>query len=225
MKRATNLFNEQQTQQIEKAVAEAETVTACEIVPVVATSSGRYDRSEDIIGLWLVVFTAIGLWILLPRQVSDSGSWGGTSIFIQLLIVAVSIVAAFIIGAVIGNRIGWLRCLFTPQKQMQEEVNTRSCELFFDKRVHHTTDATGILIYVSLFERKAAILADQQVMEKLGQKFVDQLCQQLTSDLQQESPTDAICSVIAEAGKQLSSPFPRKESDINELHNTLVLID
>ena len=36
---------------------------------------------------------------------------------------------------------------------------------------------------------------------------------------------NAICSVIAEAGKQLSGPLPRAEGDVNELQNTLVLID
>ncbi len=49
MKRASKLFDIEQRQRIEQAVVEAESKSSCEIVPVVATSSGRYDRPEDII--------------------------------------------------------------------------------------------------------------------------------------------------------------------------------
>jgi uncharacterized membrane protein len=59
MRRATDLFDQQQRKQVAQAVVEAEANTSCEIVPVVATVSGRYDRPEDIIGLWLAVIAAV----------------------------------------------------------------------------------------------------------------------------------------------------------------------
>ena len=43
MQRASDLFTEEQRKQVEKAVVEAEAKTSCEVVPVVATASGRYD--------------------------------------------------------------------------------------------------------------------------------------------------------------------------------------
>jgi putative membrane protein len=95
----------------------------------------------------------------------------------------VALVLGFLIGAVIGSRAGWLRRLFTPRQQMQEEVQARAREIFFDQRVHHTQGATGLLIYVSLYERLALVLGDKVVLEVLGQAKLDQLCQQLTEDL------------------------------------------
>ncbi len=145
--------------------------------------------------------------------------------YVGLLTMVAGVVVAFIAGAVAGSRIGWLRRLFTPRQQMLEEVAARAREIFFDKRVHHTSGATGMLIYVSLFEHMAVVLGDQEVLDKLGQTFLDQLCQQLTEGLHQRNSTDAICSVIAAAGKQLSGPLPRAEGDVNELQDTLVLID
>ena len=50
MQRAANFFNAEQRQQITRAVAQAESGTSCEIVPVVATVSGRYARPEDMVG-------------------------------------------------------------------------------------------------------------------------------------------------------------------------------
>jgi len=106
-----------------------------------------------------------------------------------------------------------------------DEVSARAREIFFDKRVHHTSDATGMLIYVSLFEHMAVVLGDQTVLENLGQESLDRLCEQLTQGLHQGDSTDAICGVVAEAGRQLSGPLPRAEGDANELDDTLILID
>jgi putative membrane protein len=225
MQRASELFSEEQRKQVEQAVAKAEAETSCEIVPVVATASGRYDRPEDMIGLWMAILAAITVWLLFPRQSNELGSWDGLPFYVGLLAMVVGVVVAFIAGAVAGSRIGWLRRLFTPRNQMLEEVTARAREIFFDKRVHHTSGATGTLIYVSLFEHMAVVLGDQEVLDKLGQTSLDRLCQQLTEGLHQGDTTDAICSVIAEAGEQLSGPLPRAEGDVNELQDTLVLID
>ena len=225
MQRASGFFDREQHKRIEAAVADAEAKTSCEIVPIVATTSGRYDRPEDIIGLWLAIFAAITVWLLFPRLSNESGDWDGMPIYVGLLTMVGGVVVAFILGVLAGSRIGWLRRLFTPSNQMREEVSARARELFFDIRVHHTSGATGLLIYVSLFEHMAVVLGDQKVLEKLGQTSLDRLCQLLTEGLRQGDSTNAICSVIAEAGKQLSGPLPRAEGDVNELQDTLVLID
>ncbi len=225
MRRATEFFDEQQRQQIEQAVVEAEAKTSCEIVPVVATVSGRYDRPEDMIGLWLAVIAAVAVWLLFPRSAHESGSWDGLPVYAGVLAMVAGVVLAFIAGTVVGSRIGWLRRLFTPRQQMQEEVSSRAREIFFDKRVHHTSGATGLLIYISLFEHLAVVLGDQEVLDKLGQSFLDQLCQQLTEGLHQGKATEAVCGVIAQAGEQLSGPLPRAAGDVNELPDALVLID
>jgi putative membrane protein len=225
MRRASEHFNEEQRQRIEQAVAEAEAQTSCEIVPTVATASGRYDRPEDLIGLWLAVAAAVSIWLFFPRPADESGSWGGLPSYVGVLALVAGIVVAFIVGAVIGSRIGWLRRLFTPRQQMLEEVYSRAREVFFDKRVHHTSGATGLLIYVSLFEHTAVVLGDQEILDQLGQPFLDKLCRQLTTGLARHSPADALCQVIAAAGEQLSAAFPRADGDVNELQDTLVLID
>ena len=225
MQSASDFFDDKQRKRIEQAIAEVEAKTSCEIVPVVATTSGRYDRPEDIIGLWLAVLAAIAIWLLFPRHSPESGGWDAIPVALELLVLVVAIVVAFIVGAVAGSRTGWLLRLFTPRKQMQEEVAARAREVFFDNRIHHTVGGTGMLIYISLFEHIAVVLGDQSILDNLGQSFLDQLCRQLTDGLHQGHATDAVCGVIAEAGKQLSGPLPRAEGDVNELHDTLILLD
>jgi putative membrane protein len=225
MQRATDLFREQQRQQVEQAVAEAEATTSCEIVPVVASSSGRYDRAEDMIGLWLSILAAVAVWLIFRSELSESGNWDSMPVYVGMLTMAFAVVVSFIAGAAAGSRIGWLRRLFTPRLQMSDEVSSRAREVFFDKRVHHTSGGTGLLIYVSLFEHMAVVLGDHEVLDKLGQASIDRLCQLLTENLHQGDPTDALCSVIAEAGKQLAGCMPRDDGAINELGDALILID
>lgn len=225
MQSAFDFLTEEQQKQVEQAVVDAESKTSCEIVPVVATSSGRYDRPEDVVGLWLAIITALCFWYFFPKVQGPAGEWGGIPVFVELILAALAMVIAFILGAIAGSRIGWLRRLFTPKQQMQDEVAARAREIFFDKRVHHTEGGTGVLIYISLFEHIAVALADQAVIDKLGQSSIDQLCQKLTSGLQSGNPSETICEVIREIGDQASTPLPRAEDDQNELHDVLVLID
>lgn len=225
MQRASELFSEEQHKRIEQAVINAEAETSCEIVPVVATASGRYDRPEDIIGVWVAVLTASVVWLLFPRQSNELGNWDGLPLYAGLLAMVIGVIGAFIVGAVTGSRIGWLRRLFTPRSQMRGEVSARAREIFFDKRIHHTSGATGMLIYLSIFEHMAVVLGDQEVLDKIGQESLNRLCEQLTEGLHQGDATEAICSVINAAGIALSGPLPRAEGDVNELEDALVLID
>jgi len=225
MQRATTLFSADQRQKIQETVAQAEAKTSCEIVPVVATASGRYDRAEDILGLWLATIAAVLVWTLYPRSTDEVGDWAGMSFDWGLLVLVASIVAAFLVGAVLGSRIPWLRRLFTPHDQMQDEVAAKARQAFFDRRVHHTSGATGLLIYMSLFEHTAVVLADQEVLEKLGQGALDELCQKLTEGLHRGHPTDALCGAIEAAGEQLAGILPQTEGAANQLPDVLVLMD
>ncbi len=225
MKNASTLFTESQRTEIEKAVRDAEARTSCEIVPVVATASGRYDRPEDIVGLWLATGAAVTVWLCFPHHAGGAGTWGGMPTWLRIGIMISAVVGAFIIGAWIGSRIGWLRRLFTPRQQMIQEVETRARGIFFDKRVHHTTGGTGLLIYISLFEHMAVVLGDQTIIEKLGQPFLAELREKLTRDLQTGDISSALTNSIHEAASRLASHLPRATDDVNEFHDTLILLD
>ena len=224
MQRASQLFTNEQRQRVDQAVANAESGTSTEIVPVVATASGRYDRAEDIIGLWLAIVTSVLLWIWL-RPTDGQGSWSEITRTWQIVTLIGSIVLAFLLGAGLGSKIGWLRRLFTPRSEMRDEVNRRAREVFFDNRIHHTVGATGLLLYVSLFEHIAVVLADQDVVDRIGQTALDELCAELTNGLRCENPIDAFCGVLASAGERLTTVLPRAEDDINELADGLIVLD
>ena len=143
----------------------------------------------------------------------------------QVVLLAIIMLFCFVTGTATAQQFHVLRRLFTPRQQMQEEVNLRARELFFDRRVHHTTGASGLLIFVSLYERMAVVLGDRSVVEALGQIFCEELCRRLTTGLRSDDVAGAICDTIHHAATSLESALPRTEHDVNELPDTLVLLD
>ena len=225
MQHASSLFSTADRQRINEAIQAAEALTSAEIVPVVATASGRYDRAEDLVGLWLGVLLVIAVSVFSPAAVAEPGSWDSHPLLWQTSKLVAVLLGGFLVGAVLGSRIGWLRRLFTPVPHLRDEVNQRARSVFFDNRVHHTQAGGGLLIYISLFEQIAVIQADQQVLEALGQSPLDELCRSLTHQLRNNQPTEALCQTIRAAGERLKPALPRAQDDVNELQDSLVTID
>lgn len=225
MKRASRFFVDSEKARIENAVAEAEANTAAEIVPAVATDSGRYDRAEDVAGLWLGLIAMSIVWTILRTQSAEVAQWGSNWSRLELPLLIATVAIGYMIGTVAAAYIAPIRRLFTPRRHMVAEVERRAHHLFFDQRVHHTQDATGLLVYISLFERTARLVADQAVLEKLGQPVLDELCAKLIEGIQAGDPATALCEVIQDAGSRLAEVLPRAEGDQNEIENTLVLLD
>jgi putative membrane protein len=224
MRAANDCFDVAQREAIRNAVTILESGSACEVVPAVATASGRYDRPEDLIGLWMVVALVLGCWRWLPHPVPGSGDWSLPPLLLGVSM-AIAMIAVFITGAWLASRVAWLRRLATPRWQMREEVARRASALFHDARVHQAARGAGILIYVSLFERTAVILAGQPVVAALGQVFIDRLRDRLVTALAAGSPADAILATLAEATAPLAAAMPRQTVAEGRLGNGLVIAD
>jgi len=200
MQRTGRLFTPDDHRRITEAVAAAEAGTAAEIVPVVARTSGRYDRAEDIVGLWFTLTAIAVVYLAWPPSVPEPGSWETGSTWLHLAALLAAGLVAFLVGTVIAAHVRWLRRLFTPRRQMSEEVFARAQQTFFQHRVHRTAGQGGVLIYVSLFEHMAAIIADETALAKLGQAAVDELCRELTARLRREDVLTAVCETISLTG-------------------------
>jgi putative membrane protein len=223
MQKASEFLNKEELAAIKDAVVRAEGKTSVEIVPVVASVSGRYDRAEDMVGLWLGGTLMVVLWLLWPVTPAELGDWDAAFPLNYFGWLA-ALVVGFVLGAILAARSGWLRRLFTPRREMVEEVERRAREAFFDQRIHHTEGATGVIIYVSLYERLVTVLADDAVQKVLPDGEVKRLCDELTGKLGR-APADGLKETIASLGDSLAEPLPRADDDVDELENAVVLID
>ena len=225
MRTASQAMTTEDREKVCRAIAAAEAKTSAEIVPVIATASGRYDRAEDVAGLWMSLIALAVTWTFWPHKPHEHGSWGDTPAWTHFAVLAMSVVGGFLVGAIFASRVAWLKRLFTPRTMMRDDVQSRARHVFFDSRIHHTQGRSGLLVYVSLLEHQAVVLADAAIVERLGQGDIDSLCQQLTDALRTGDLTTALCPTIANAGQKLAAILPRQADDSNELPDALVILD
>jgi uncharacterized membrane protein len=94
-------------------------------------------------------------------------------------------------------------------------------KLFLKLKMHETVERNGVLIYIATVSHKLAIIGDEGIHNKLGTAFWDGLVGKLIDGFRHERRAEAVAECIIECGRQLSTFFPRKGDDRNELSNEL----
>ncbi len=226
MKKASTFFTEEEKAQINRAVTDAEKKTSGEIVPVLATDSGRYDRAEDIGGLWFACIVLSLIWVYV-QGVVPAAAWSSElgAVKLGLVPVLAILIVSFMLGAALTSRIWFVRHLFTSRKEMRQCVQAGAQRAFYEHKLRGTLEATGVLIYVSLYERMVYVLGDEGISEKLSQDDWDEVCGTIIKGIRDGQGAEGLCSGIAECGALLTEHFPIREEDENELPNELVVID
>ncbi len=226
MSKKPSLLDSDQCLSINRAVAEAEQRTSAEILPVVARSSGRYDRAEDIVGLWTAIILAGLAWYFVQGVGTAGDSWiDEPYVRLGFLVVAVLMVVGFIGGAAVASRVHWLRRLFTPRREMDQEIVARAKAVFFDRRVHRTSESCGVLIYVSLYERSAVILVDDAVRAQLSDRSIEEVREELESGIRSDGTVGGSVRAVNLLGKLLEVALPAAEGEGNDIRNEVVLLD
>lgn len=226
MKKASKLFTEQEKQAIKKAVAEAERKTSGEIVPVVATASGRYDRAEDIVGVLTALLAVSLAWLFFQDVRTVSGDWAsGQALKPGLLSVLGIFTGGFILGSAAATYFPALKLPFIPGKELREEVERSAAAAFHSLRVRRTRESAGVLIYVSLFERIVRVEGDETIGSRLSPSDWEEVCGLTTRGLRDGRACEGLCLAIASCGELLGRLFPIRPGDTNELDNELNLID
>jgi putative membrane protein len=226
MKRASDYFSAEERKRIEAAIGEAEARTAGEIVPVMATASGRYDRGEDLFGLvCAIVALAVAWWLCQGIEVTQTEWAVKSDVALGLPWILVTVLAAFLLGAVAATYVPALRLPFISRGEMEEEVERSAAAAFQRLRVRRTAAGTGVLIYVSLYERMVRVLGDDAINAKVTQADWTALCHQVVEGLREGRGAEGLANAIREAGELLSRHFPRQPGDRDELGNELHFID
>lgn len=226
MRKASDFFTEQEVSSVESAVAEAEAITSAEIVPVVASVSGRYDRAEDLVGFLLALIALSCCWWSLQAFTLSSETWSDSIHGGGLLsAVLVLLVLSFLGGVAIASRVPVLRLPFISKQEMQDEVELKARDSFQKLKVRNTQDSSGMLIYVSLYERLVHVIGDDAVSAHISRQDLREVCDTVIAGLKNEQPAEGMRKAVLRCGELLTPHFPVQENDENELANTFHLID
>lgn len=186
---------------IESAVASAESKTSGEIAVRITLSAHHWIADRIVLSSLLA-----GVAMLVSLYVTRDTSWGTTLDYFTSIIVGA---IAFALGLLV----------ITPLLHLPAQ-NRKALRKTVLDTFHHlnpTEGQTGVLIFVSLEDKEAAIVADRAIAEKLPKDYWDKPQSMIADAIKENRFADGIIAAIKDVGEQLAPHFPRADDDVNEL--------
>ena len=97
----------------------------------------------------------------------------------------------------------------------------RAQEVFFELKMEATNDRNGVLFYVSVTDKKFAIIGDQGINELVATDFWNATKEIVLNHFKQGAFKQGLVEGILSAGNQLKAYFPYQSDDEDELSNEI----
>lgn len=144
-------FNQSACDELADCVREIEAQTDAEIVIAVRARSGSYRHADYLCG---AILSFAGLLFLLFSPFEFQHYW-----------VAIDVLLLFALGAYVCSRSSALRRLLTTEDSRADAVRTGAAAMFYEAGIANTDAEMGVLIYLSLLERRLELIADRGVLK------------------------------------------------------------
>lgn len=199
---------------IAEAIRAAESATSGEIHCVVARSSDDYFYHAAFFTTTAVVLASAAMAVLVD------GWW----VTLRLPAFMAAMVLALGCALAALRFVPALRVRVVPRRIGFRKAHENALRQFAARNIHLTAARTGVLIFVSLAERYAVVIADSGIDAKVPQAAWDGIVSGLTAQARDDRLADGFVAAIATAGALLARHFPVGANDRNELPDHLVEI-
>src|SRR2546427_6169012 len=149
MKRAK--FDQASSDALAGAVRDIEKDTDAEIVIVVRGRSGTYRHADYLFG---AIIALVGLVFVLLSPFEFHTYW-----------VPIDVLALFIAGAFVSARIDAVRRALTSRDFRAKAARAGAAAMFYEAGIANTSAENGLLIYLSLLERRMEVIADRGILK------------------------------------------------------------
>jgi putative membrane protein len=198
----------QDRERISSAIRAVEAKTSGEIVCVLARNSSDATTLPVLIAAvaalalpWLLVaFTAMTVHRILSLQIVT---------FVALMVLLC---------------LPRVRVALMPRKARRAVAHRAAMAQFLTRGIAHKTDRSGILIFVSLAERYARIIADDGIAARVPQSQWQAAIDALVAHMRDGRIADGFMTAIDVCGHELVRHFPRTAENRDELPNRIHLI-
>lgn len=144
-------FDQSACDRLAECVREIERGTDAEIVIVVRARSGSYRHADYLCGA-LLAFVGLLFLLFAPFDFSHYS-------------VAIEVALLFILGAYISSRSSSVRRLLTRKTYRADVVREGAAAMFYEAGIANTDAEMGVIIYLSLLERRLELIADRGVLK------------------------------------------------------------
>jgi len=201
-----NRFSRDDFDRVTRAVEEAETKTAAEVVVAIHPQSGTYRDVDYLFGLFAalagLVFIVFNRWTLHPAQ------------FLPL-----EMAALFGLGALGCSMCPFLRRNLSTGKRRESQVRGMAATLFVEEGVANTRARTGVLLYLSRLEQQVEVIADVGILNRVEPQAWSRCLFDLKKIGSAPDTAEALLDGIRRLGDLLSEYLPAGEDNPDEIPN------
>jgi len=209
---ARRLVNDEGLKRISEAVARVEKRTSAEIVPMLVHSCSTTGHVSWILFLALLMLS----WLILPRFMVFTPEWP------EWIWEVWSFIGAAVLTMVLSRSMRVRRWLTTDFDQILS-VERRALLEFHVTQVQETEHRTGVLIMASALERRAIVIADRAIDERLPKSTWSEAVRLLISKTKQGDFAGGMVAAIEALGSRLEKAFPARPDEKAELHDALII--
>ncbi len=218
-------FSPKNLENINNAVKKAERKTTGEITLSVIKESYDYTAQELMFGIIGGFFYFIIMMFFTAKVESlIQGMFWDYSPHYILIFYGFSTFLVIFIFYLIAN-LTFMDRLIVSRKLMRKKVNERAIRHFMESGVYNTKDRTGILIFISLLEKRVELLADRGISKKISQEKWNSIMEHIIEGIKTNRFVDHILEAISQCGNLLSQHFPAHPDDVNELGDELQILE
>jgi len=195
-------FDDAARETLTNCVRKIETATDAEVVLVVRARSGVYRHADYLFGA-LLAFAVLLFLLFSPFDFHQY--W-----------VAIDVALLFVLGTFVTSRSNALRRLLTTEKFRAEAVRNSAAALFYEAGIANTSAEMGLLIYVSILERRLELIADRGVLKGVNALEWNQALFDLHEAGKKPEPQTLLAGVES-LGVLLAKHLPATGENPNEL--------
>jgi len=201
-------FTPEEKAKVEEAIHEVELASIGEVVAMIVDSSDRYPEAAVTGGVFLSSLVSLAV----TKLFLGSALW-----YFILLQIFLFFPFRFLLESS-----PFFKALFIGPRSKEERVQQRALQAFHEKELDKTRGQTGVLFFLSLYERKVWVLADKGIYEKIHQETIEGFAKAVSQGMKEGRGCDALCRAIRDAGHLLAKHFPSEPGDVNELPNKVI---
>jgi putative membrane protein len=201
--KADTFFSHEEKQRIKETIQAIELRTIGEVAVMVVDGSDQYREAEVLGGLFLGSLLAL----ILVLSLFHASIWA--FIIFSFLF--------FFPSRYLFRQFPILHAGFIGLKRKEVAVMQRAVRAFYEKELYKTKKNTGVLFFISLFERKVWVLADKGIYVKIEQETLNKFANMVSTGIKEGRSCEALCSAVKEAGELLAKYYPITPGDTDEL--------
>ncbi len=194
------------------AIHKAEASTNGEIHAVMARRSDDYFLASGFVVTASLILVAMLMALYLDRH------WHSISLSLYTMLMFAAWLAFMAMLWFLPN----MRLYFITKAIARKRAHQNAAVQFLARNMHSTKNRTGVLLFVSLAERYAEVVADEGIAKHVGQTEWDAIVDVLIAHASMGNIADGFVEAAALSGTLLSTHFPKTYDDTNELDDHLV---